>query len=75
MSKQLQILVGVAMFATLALAGALGIFAFSGAQPVQADSHVTRSFSATQVATGGTVDVDDYQSRRRLPGVCHGDAA
>ena len=58
MSKQLQILAGAAMFAALALAGALGIFAFSGAQPVHADSHVTRSFSATQVATGGTVDVE-----------------
>ena len=59
MSKQLQILAGVAMFATLALAGALGIFAFSGAQPVhaQASSDVTRMLSATEVATEGSVDV------------------
>ena len=60
MSKKLQILAGAAMFAALALAGALGIFAFSGAQPVHAQtvsSDVTRDFSATQVDTGGTVDV------------------
>ena len=56
MSKQLKMLVGVAVFATLALAGMVGIF--SAAQPVQADGHVTRSFSATQVATDGTVDVE-----------------
>ena len=60
MSKKLQILAGAAMFAALALAGALGIFAFSGAQPVHAQTasgDVTRSFSAMQVATGGSVDV------------------
>ena len=60
MTKELKMLVGVAMLAALALAGALGIFTFSAAQPVAAQTtsdHVSRSFSATQVAPGGTVDV------------------
>ena len=59
MSKQLTMKAGVAMFAALALAVALAILAFAY-QPVaaQTDSDgVTRSFSATEVATGGTVDV------------------
>ena len=60
MTKQLTMMVGVAMFAALALAGALGIFAFSAAQPSQPRRPATtstRSFSASQVAPGGTVDV------------------
>ena len=58
MSKQLKMLVGVAVFATLALAGALGVFSLSSAQPVQADQHsATRSFSPSTVAPGGTVTV------------------
>ena len=60
MSKQLTMKAGVAMFATLALAVALAILAFGSYQPVGAQTvsdNVTRSFSATQVVTGGTVDV------------------
>ena len=60
MTNQLKILAGVAMFAALALAGAVGLFAFSAVQPAHAQTtsaDVTRSFSATEVATGGTVDV------------------
>ena len=60
MSKQLTMKVGVAMFAALALAGVLAIFAFSALQPVAAQTtsdHVTRSFSKTEVTPGGTVDV------------------
>ena len=57
MSKQLTMMVGVAMLAALALAGALGIFAFSTVSAQTTSEHVTRSFSATQVATDGTVDV------------------
>ena len=60
MSKQLTMKVGVAMFAALALAGALAILAFSAYQPVAAQTtstKVTRSFSATEVVTGGTLDV------------------
>ena len=60
MRKQLTMMVGVAMVAALALAGALGIIAFSGSQSVAAQTtsdHVIRSFSATQVAPDETVDV------------------
>ena len=59
MRKQLTKMVGVAMFAALALAGTLGIFAFSASQPVsaQTSTDVTRSFSADEVKPGGTVDV------------------
>ena len=59
MTKELKMLVGVALLATLALAGALGIFTFSGAQPVgaQATSTATRSFDPMTVAPGGTVTV------------------
>lgn len=60
MSNQLTMKAGVGMFAALALAVALAILAFGAYQPVgaQTDSNnVTRSFSATQVVTGGTVDV------------------
>ncbi len=47
MSNQLKMMVGVAVFATLALAGALGAFVVSTAQPVQADGHsAARTFSA-----------------------------
>ena len=59
MSKQLTMKAGVAMFAALALAVALAILAFAY-QPVGAQTtsdHVARSFSATQVTAGGTVDV------------------
>ena len=61
MSKQLTMKTGVVMFAALVLAGALAIFAFSAYQPVAAQEttsdNVTRSFSATDVETGGTLDV------------------
>ena len=58
MTKELKMVVGVALLAALALAGALGIFTFSGAQTVKADGHsATRSFSPASVAPGGTVTV------------------
>ena len=56
MTTQLKMLVGVALFATLALAGALGIFSFGSAQ-AQATPTATRSFSPMTVAPGGTVTV------------------
>ena len=59
MTKQLKILAGVAIFATLALAGVLGIFTFSAADPVEAQAapSATRSFSPMSVAPGETVTV------------------
>ena len=60
MSKQLTMKAGVGMFAALALAVALAIWVFGAYQPVGAQAvsdNVTRSFSAAQVDTGGTVDV------------------
>ena len=45
------------MFAALVLAGALGVFAFSTVSAQTTSDDVTRSFSASQVAPGGTVDV------------------
>ena len=59
MTKELKMLVGVALLAALALAGALGIFTFSAAQPVGAQTgpSATRSFLPTRVAPGGTVTV------------------
>ena len=57
MTKQLTMMVGVAMFAALALAGALGIFAFSTVSAQTTSDDVTRSFSAPRVDPGGTVDV------------------
>ena len=45
MTKQLTMMVGVAMFAALALAGALGIFAFSTVSAQTTSADVTRSFS------------------------------
>ena len=58
MQPQLKMLVGVAVFATLALAGMLGIFTFSAAQTVQADGHsATRSFSPASVVPSGEVTV------------------
>ena len=60
MSKQLTMKAGVAIFAALALAGVLALFAFGAYQPVAAQttsSDVTRSFSASQVTPGGTLDV------------------
>ena len=61
MSKQLTRKVGVAMLAALALAGVLAMFALGAFQPVAAQTtsdHVTRNFSATEVAADGTVSVD-----------------
>ena len=51
MSKQLKMLVGVAVFATLALAGTLGIFAFGPVQPVEAQGSpsATRTFAPDPV--------------------------
>ena len=67
MSKQLRMLVGVAVFATMALAGMLGVFAFDAAQPVHAGEHsAERSFSETTTDADGnvmatvTVSVMDY---------------
>ena len=59
MTKELKMLVGVALLATLALAGALGIFTFSAAQPVgaQADLSASRTISPATVAPEGTVTV------------------
>ena len=59
MTKELKMLVGVALLAALALAGALGIFTFSGAQPVGAQETPTaiRSFDPMPVAPGGTLTV------------------
>ena len=51
MTKELKMLVGVALLATLALAGALGIFTFSAAQPVGAQGAPTSS-SATLAVSG-----------------------
>ena len=56
MSKQFKMLVGVALFATLALAGMVSAFTLGAAQPVQAQTtpnDVTRSISVT----GQTVEV------------------
>ena len=61
MTKQLTMMVGVALLAALALAGALGIFTFSAAQPVAAQAistDVVRSFGEPEVADDGTVTVD-----------------
>ena len=56
MSKQLRMLVGVAVFATMALAGLVGVFAFDAAQPVHAGEHsAERSFSETTTDADGTV--------------------
>ena len=59
MTKELKMVVGVALLATLAVAGALGIFTFSAAQPVGAQETPTaiRSFDPMAVAPGGTVTV------------------
>ena len=60
MSKQLTMKAGVVMFAALALAGVLAIWAFGACQSVAAQTtsaDVTRSFSATQVEPGETLDV------------------
>ena len=61
MTKELKMLVGVALLAALALAGALGIFTFSGTQSVSAQAistDVVRSFGEPEVAADGTVTVD-----------------
>ena len=57
MTKQLTMMVGVAMLAVLALAGAMGIFAFSTVSAQSTSDDVMRRFSASQVAPGGTVNV------------------
>ena len=59
MSKQLKVLVGAAMFAVLAFVGMIGVFTFSGAQPVQAQPNTTamRSLDPERVAPGGSVTV------------------
>ena len=82
MTKELKMLVGVAMFAALALAGALGIFAFSaGFQPVSAQSTQRRRHQELQrrAAGGDRWDCDcgcDYHSVKRLSSAeGHGDAA
>ena len=60
MTKELKMVVGVALLATLAVAGALGIFTFSAAQPVGAQrvpfGHPVL-LPMTTVAPGGTVTV------------------
>ena len=59
MSKQLKMLVGASMFAVLAYVGMLGVFTFTGTQPVQAQQNATatRSFDPERVAPGGSVTV------------------
>ena len=60
MTNQLKMMVGVAVFAALALAGTLGLFALSAAQPAHAQGSptgISRSISPMQVAAGGTVEV------------------
>ncbi len=60
MNKQLTMKAGAGMFAALALAVALAIWAFGTYLPVGAQTvstNVSRSFSAAQVVAGGTVDV------------------
>ena len=63
MKIQLKMLAGVAIFATLALAGMIGVFAFSAAQPVQAQAapgatpSAERSLDISTVAPGGQVMV------------------
>ena len=58
MTNQLKMMVGVAVFATLALAGALGAFLVGPAQTVEAQSpSAMRSFNPSTVAPGGEVVV------------------
>ena len=63
MKIQPKMLAGVAVFATLALAGMIGVFAFSAAQPLQAQAmpsttpSATRSLDISTVAPGGQVMV------------------
>ena len=59
MNKQLKILVGMAVFATLALVVTLGTFAFGTAQPVQAQEvgPASRSFSAVDADGNVTVTI------------------
>ena len=59
MTNQLKMMVGVAVFAALALAGTLGAFVFGAAQPVEAQTNLaTRSFNPTPVAPGAEVVVE-----------------
>ena len=58
MSNQLTMKVGVAIFAALALVGALTMFVFGSVYPVEASGHsAMRSFDPATVAPGGTVTV------------------
>ena len=59
MNVQLKKLVGVVVFATLALAGTFGIFNFGAVQNVQAQAapSAARSFDMATVAQGGEVMV------------------
>ena len=58
MYNQIRPIAGVAILLALALAGALGIFLYSAAQPLKADEHsATRSFNPDPVAPGGSVVV------------------
>ena len=57
MSKQLTMTARVVLFAALALAGALAIFAFSASQPVAAQTTSTDDVTRSISATGETVDV------------------
>ena len=58
MNKESKPMVGVAMLAALALAGALLFFLYSTVQPLKADDHsATRSFSEATVEPGDTVTV------------------
>ena len=65
MTNQLKMMVGVAVFAALTLAGTLGVFAFAAIQPVQADHgdpalvHPSRSFTPASgmVEMGGPLTV------------------
>ena len=66
MTNQLKMMVGVAVFAALALAGTLGAFVFGATQPVEAQGtpSATRSFNPATVAPGGdvvvTINASDY---------------
>ena len=82
MTKELKMVVGVALLAALALAGALGIFTFSAAQPVRPRQlSADRSFrsSASSGGAGRNRDGDHRlwmnSADFGLGKCCHGDAA
>ena len=70
MTKELKMLVGVALLAALALAGALGIFTFSAVparrSPGGSASTSSGASRGARVAPGGTVDGDDHPRERQL---------